>query len=108
MANFDVNNFDELKQAITDSKGNSAADTININSNITITGLLPLIEEDTSLTINGNRNTIDGNNQFRHFFVKSGNVVFDNLTFPRVWLKEEMALAVLLVWAARCLFMMGM
>ncbi len=56
MAQFDVNTPAQLSQAITTSSNNGQADTINITGDITLTGLLPLIEEDVQLTIHGNNN----------------------------------------------------
>ncbi len=81
MATFNVNTERGLSQAITDSKNNGEADSINITGDITLTGLLPLIEEDIQLTISGGDNTINGNDQHRLFFVRSGVVNFDRLTF---------------------------
>ena len=81
MATFDINSFAELQQALTQSKTNGQEDIINLKNNITITDNLPLIEEDVSLTINGGRFEINGNNTYRPFFVKSGTVIFDNLIF---------------------------
>ncbi len=46
MATFDVDTPAELSNAITTSASNGQADTINITGDITLTGLLPLIEED--------------------------------------------------------------
>ena len=46
MADFNVNSFAALQTAITTANTNGTADTINLTSNITLTGLLPLIEED--------------------------------------------------------------
>ncbi len=81
MATFNVDRPAELSQAITNSAGNGQADTINIMGDITLTGLLPLIEEDVQLTINGNDNTIDGSDRHRLFFVLGGTVNFNDLTF---------------------------
>ncbi len=81
MAEFNVAPSAELSQAIITSSNNGEADTINITGDITLTGLLPLIEEDVELTIDGNNNTINGNNQHRLFFVRRGVVKFDDLTF---------------------------
>lgn len=81
MANYNASNFQELQQALTSTKNNSQADTINITNNITLSDFLPIIEEDVSLTINGGNFTVDGANSYRPFFVKSGTVVFDDLTF---------------------------
>ncbi len=52
MAEFNVNTPAQLSQAITTSANNGEADTINITGDITLTGLLPLIEEDVELRIN--------------------------------------------------------
>ncbi|MBC6480547.1 MAG: cadherin repeat domain-containing protein [Hormoscilla sp. GM7CHS1pb] len=81
MARFDVYRPEELSQAITASKNNGEADIINIQGDITLEGLLPLIEEDVQLTIEGNNNTISGGDKYRLFFVRSGEVDFDNLNF---------------------------
>ncbi|MBC6476756.1 MAG: hypothetical protein GDA56_02075 [Hormoscilla sp. GM7CHS1pb] len=81
MAIFDVDTPAELSQAITASKNNGEADTINIEGDITLNGLLPVIEEDVHLTIEGNNNTISGDDKYRLFFVRSGEVDFDNLNF---------------------------
>ncbi|MEM8501586.1 MAG: DUF4114 domain-containing protein [Cyanobacteria bacterium P01_D01_bin.1] len=82
MANFNnVDTFDELKDAINDSKNNGEADTINITGDIDLEGLLPLIEEETALTINGGNFRVDGGGVNRLFFVRSGTVTFDSLTF---------------------------
>ncbi|MEO1391619.1 MAG: DUF4114 domain-containing protein [Cyanobacteria bacterium J06634_5] len=77
----DVDTFNELQNAITQSKNDGIANTINITGDILLTGLLPLIEEDQQLTINGGNFTIDGDDQYRLFFVKGGDVDFKNLTF---------------------------
>ncbi|MBE9062994.1 hypothetical protein, partial [cf. Phormidesmis sp. LEGE 11477] len=84
MANFnDVDTFAELQQALLASKNNGQADTINITGDITLSGLLPLIEEESALTITGagSNFTINGDNAHRLFFVKSGTVNFSNLVF---------------------------
>ncbi len=72
--------FDELKGAINASNNNGRDDIINISGNINLEGLLPLIEEDKTLIINGNNFSVDGNNN-QLFFVRSGEVTFSNLTF---------------------------
>ncbi len=75
-----ANTFNELKDAINAANNNGRDDIININGDIDLEGLLPLIEEDKTLTINGNNFSIDGNNN-QLFFVRSGEVTFSNLTF---------------------------
>lgn len=77
----DVNTFAKLENAITQSKNDGQANTINITGDIVLTGLLPLIEEDQKLTINGGGFEIDGDDRYRLFFVRSGEVDFKNLTF---------------------------
>ena len=84
MATFNnVDTFAELQQALIDSKNNGEADTVNITGDITLTDLLPLIEEDAALTITGGSSnfTISGDDTHRLFFVKSGTVNFSNLNF---------------------------
>jgi uncharacterized protein with beta-barrel porin domain len=55
---------------------------ININSSFTMTSqAAPLaVRPGQSITVNGNGNTIDGNGQFRPFFVLDGQVSINNLT----------------------------
>ena len=82
MAIFDnIDTFSKLESALNTANGNGEADTINITGDITLTNFLPLIAEDVSLTINGDNYRIDGNNQFRLFFVETGVVTFNTVNF---------------------------
>jgi Ca2+-binding RTX toxin-like protein len=91
MATFDnIDTLAELQAAIAQANSNSEADTINITGNITLNDndvatddSLPLIEESVGLTINGGNYTISGDNQQRIFFVRSGNIVIDDLTLTQ-------------------------
>ncbi len=83
MATFNnVDTFEELRDAITASKTNGQADTINITGNITLSADLPTILADsTGLTINGGNFTLNGNNARRILFIKSGTVNLNGLNF---------------------------
>ncbi|MBC6480462.1 MAG: cadherin repeat domain-containing protein [Hormoscilla sp. GM7CHS1pb] len=81
MAIFNVYTQPELSEAITASKNNGEADIINIEGDITLERLLPVIEEDVQLRIEGNNNTISGDDKYRLFFILSGEVDFYNLNF---------------------------
>ncbi|MEG4431598.1 Ig-like domain-containing protein [Microcoleus sp. F10_A2] len=76
-----ITNFEELSGAITAANTNGTEDIINIQQNFALSGVLPVIQEDVRLTINGDGFTLDGDNLYRHFFVKSGTVTFKDLTF---------------------------
>ncbi len=86
---FNVNTSDGLREAITIANGDGGQDTINLVSNISLLGDLPLIHEPDSLTINGNGYTIsrpstsDTANSGRFFFIKSGTVNINFLTFSQ-------------------------
>ncbi|WP_342711424.1 autotransporter domain-containing protein [Bradyrhizobium sp. B124] len=56
--------------------------TLNITSNITLTGgtTLPIINSSSNVTINGGNFTLDGGGVQRGFFVYSGTVAVNNLT----------------------------
>ena len=55
---------------------------VNINASFTMNGVVAPLQTgaSNSVTIRGNGNTIDGNDQFRPFFVLQGNVTIENLT----------------------------
>ncbi|GAU85522.1 chaperone protein DnaJ [Bosea sp. BIWAKO-01] len=63
---FNANDAASLQAAIA-AVNSGAADTINITGNITLTSELPPIT--AAVTINGNGNTVSGNNQYRVLFV---------------------------------------
>ncbi len=75
-ATFNVDSDQELRDAIRDANNQAGDDIINITSDITLSGPLPLIS--SNIVFSGGGNTIDGNGT-RIFFVKSGNVTFENL-----------------------------
>ena len=63
-ASINVNTFSALSSALS----NSAYSEINIVGNITFTGSLTITR--SNLIINGNGNTLNGNNQYRIFIRK--------------------------------------
>jgi hypothetical protein len=84
-----IDSFITLRDAIDQANSNAEADVINLSGNVTVAGLLPLINETNGLTINGGGFTISGdanNNGIndlgdsRLFFVNQGTVSFNNLT----------------------------
>ncbi|MCB1581785.1 MAG: choice-of-anchor D domain-containing protein [Xanthomonadales bacterium] len=69
-----------LSWAILQANTTAGADTIELNTDVTITGVMKrLIDSDTILQSDATRRTIDGNNQFRPLFIKSGQVTIQNL-----------------------------
>lgn len=69
-----------LSWAILQANTTAGADTIELNTDVTITGVMKrLIDSDTTLQSDATRRTIDGNNQFRPLFIKSGQVTIQNL-----------------------------
>ena len=56
--------------------------TISVTQGITLTMATPIITNTTSATlkINGNGQTIDGDNSYRHFTIHAGQVTIDNVT----------------------------
>lgn len=74
---------------------NAGSTTINFTVPVTLTNsfgqplLRPLNSDVTfspisqTITINGNNNSLNGNNAFRGFFVRGGTVVINNLTFTQ-------------------------
>jgi autotransporter-associated beta strand protein len=67
-ADIQVANESQLRNAITSA---NPGDSISFAANITLTADLPAVQK--SVTINGNGNTLSGNNQFRGLFVGSYN-----------------------------------
>ena len=76
-ASINVNTFSALSSALS----NSAYSEINIVGNITFTGSLTITR--SNLIINGNGNTLNGNNQYRIFYIDSSQsrVTLKNITF---------------------------
>ncbi len=69
-----------LSWAILQANTTPGPDLIELNTDVTITGVMKrLIDSDTTLQSDATRRTIDGNNQFRPLFIKSGQVVIQDL-----------------------------
>lgn len=69
-----------LSWAILQANTTAGADTIELNTDVAITGVMKrLIDSDTSLQSDATRRTIDGNSQFRPLFVKSGQVTIQDV-----------------------------
>ena len=69
-----------LSWAILQANMNMGDDIITLNTDVTITGVMKRIM-DSNITLHSDsiRRTIDGNNSFRPLFIKSGNVVIENI-----------------------------
>ncbi|MBD1886687.1 DUF4347 domain-containing protein, partial [Microcoleus vaginatus] len=68
-----------LSWAIRQANLSAGADTITLNTDVTVTAVMKnLINSDISFI--GNNRSVSGNNTFRPFFVKSGTVDFSNMT----------------------------
>src|SRR5689334_5747296 len=65
--NFDVANTGDLVAALNPTTGAQDGDTITFTQSITLTQDLPAVQND--VTIRGQGHQLDGNHQFRGFFV---------------------------------------
>ena len=73
-----VNN--SLSWAILQANTTPGADVIELNTDVNLIGVMKrLIDSDVTVTSDGNTRTINGNNQFRPLFVKSGTVTIEQL-----------------------------
>jgi len=88
-ADYTVSDFAQLESAINDANNSAADDTITLDSDITLTGTLPTIIGNGSLTIQGNGHTLDGNNTYRIFAIRDGDVTLDNLTLQNGYSDSE-------------------
>lgn len=89
-ANFDVTVANDdgsgaiantLSWAILQANTVSGADTITLKTNVSISHMMQtLLDSNITLQSDTTPRTINGGNQFRPLFVKSGNVVIKNLT----------------------------
>ncbi|MGJ8662277.1 MAG: choice-of-anchor D domain-containing protein [Marinicella sp.] len=69
-----------LSWAILQANTTVGDDVIELNTDVTITGVMKrLIDSNTTLQSDATRRTIDGNNQFRPLFIKSGQVTIQDL-----------------------------
>ena len=70
---YTVNDYNTLHNALTNSKYSIL--TLNINSNITLSGNTELNKAIKTLTINGNGYTINGNNKYQFLKINAGSTV---------------------------------
>ncbi len=68
-----------LSKAILDANTAAGDDTITLQTNVTVTGVM-LTLVNSNIDFIGNNNSVDGGSSFRPFFVKSGTVNFSNMT----------------------------
>ncbi len=69
-----------LSWAILQANTNPGPDTIELQTDVTVTGVMKrLIDSDVTLSSDNTRRSISGNNQYRPLFIKSGNVTIQNL-----------------------------
>ena len=71
-----------LSWAIKEANTLAGDDTITLKTHVTIDGVMKTLI-DSNITFIGNQAIIDGNNQYRPFFVKSGRVKFYNMTITQ-------------------------
>jgi hypothetical protein len=91
LANFDVTVATDngtgtvagtLSKAIFDANAAAGDDTITLNTNVTVTGVMQTIVN-SNIDFIGNNFSVSGGESFRPFFVKSGSVNFTNLTITK-------------------------
>jgi autotransporter-associated beta strand protein len=78
-ATFQVNSDATLRAALNPTTGAQDGDTITFTGNVTLTGDLPIVQNDISFA--GNGYTLSGDNKYRGLLVYSGIVQIDDLTF---------------------------
>ncbi|MDS1344785.1 DUF4347 domain-containing protein [Planktothrix agardhii] len=88
LANFDVTVANDdgtgtvagtLSKAILDANTAAGDDTITLQTNVTVKGVMKTLVN-SNIDFIGNNHTVSGDNAFRPFFVKSGTVNFSNMT----------------------------
>ncbi|MCB8753402.1 DUF4347 domain-containing protein, partial [Planktothrix agardhii] len=88
LANFDVTVANDngtgtvagtLSKAILDANKAAGDDTITLQTNVTVKGVMKTLVN-SNIDFIGNNHTVSGDNAFRPFFVKSGTVNFSNMT----------------------------
>ncbi|WP_302183118.1 DUF4347 domain-containing protein [Planktothrix agardhii] len=88
LANFNVTVADDdgtgtlagtLSKAILDANKAAGDDTITLQTNVTVKGVMKTLVN-SNIDFIGNNHTVSGDNAFRPFFVKSGTVNFSNMT----------------------------
>ena len=73
----DINDFDTLHNTLTSNEYDTL--TLNIKSDIQLTNNTTISESISQLTINGNGNTINGNNKYQFLKMNCGNVIITNI-----------------------------
>lgn len=69
-----------LSWAILQANTTSGSDTIELNTNVTFTGVMKrLIDSDITMNSDATTREINGNNQYRPLFIKSGHVHIKNV-----------------------------
>jgi Domain of unknown function (DUF4347)/Bacterial Ig-like domain/RTX calcium-binding nonapeptide repeat (4 copies) len=71
-----------LSKAILDANAAAGNDTITIQTNVTVTGVMKTLIN-SNIDFIGNTNSVSGGNTFRPFFVRSGTVNFSNMTISQ-------------------------
>ena len=74
---YDVTNYNTLNNALTNKNYDTV--TVNIKSDITLTGGIRLNDAVKKLTINGNGKTISGNGRYPFLRINSANVTINNI-----------------------------
>ncbi len=73
-----------LSWAIRSANATSGADTITLKTDVTVKGVMKnLINSDVTLQSDDTRRTISGDDKFRPFFIKSGNVTIKNINITK-------------------------
>jgi predicted outer membrane repeat protein len=75
---YNVTDYDTLKSALTDESYDKV--NVNIKSHITLAGSISLSDSISSLKINGYGKTINGNNEYKLFTIKSDANTAINIT----------------------------
>ncbi|MGB3266797.1 MAG: DUF4347 domain-containing protein, partial [Microcoleus sp.] len=71
-----------LSKAILDANAAADNDTITLQTNVTVTGVMKTLIN-SNIDFIGNTNSVSGGSTFRPFFVKSGTVNFSNMTISQ-------------------------
>ena len=79
-ATFNVASEAELAAAITAANSNAEADVINVISDVTLTGFLPVLDDPDGVTVDLGGNTVSGGGATRIFFVNGGTATIRNGT----------------------------
>lgn len=83
----DVSDFITLKNTLTDETYDTV--TINLKSDITLLNNFLVSESIKQHTINGDKNTINGNNQHQFLNFNNANVTINNITITSATIERE-------------------